>query len=642
MRKYILAMISPRVSCELALNQTMLTAVAVNAINGALMATIYLLPLLNILSLQLMLLTAVLFGPFVSLIISSVYSGIEFWTGQKMGGKASFADLYRIFAWSFLPVGFAGITTWLIFSLAFVNSRNTIPLIIYAPFLIIFCFAIIIYCSNVMAIQRFSKTKAAVSMLISFIIFIFIPSWIVLVFAGIKNIAMKFCSKYCRNNDNRNEIASTGVGRVAIVLVLFYTALFSWIVLYDEKPHPLVSKALATPLPDIFQPDNAWLAFLGFTSPEGGPPFIKEEEMLRTIKAAMLKDDEKALSEGEFTKQNKARLSFRGELPDIYSKKDNGLWEYVAQHKTGVDQLLRDNKELLERYGKLYSYDQYVEPLDYGLYAPVPSFLPIVKIQKLKLMQMARVAKQGNLHDALIAVQKDAEFWRFIGRSSKTLIAKLVSISILSSDIKFVAELGAHYHLTVKEWQAVQAILKPFDHGEASLKATLHGEACINMLGIEYIFRGVNKDPFMVSLLLKPNATRSRMYSSLQKGIDLSAMTPQKFASEVAREKPVNHLITDYSFIYNPAGVILASIAEPNTSAYIEKGHNLEGLRRLAILIVLAKIENIAPKNMQQFLDAHKGDYGNPYTGAPMNWNGQKKTIGFKHLHDDKSVEVFL
>jgi len=635
-------MISPRASRELALNQTMLTAIAVNAISGALMATIYLLPLLNILSLQLMLLLAVLFGPFTSLIISSVYPGIELWTGQKMGGKASFVDLYRIFAWSFLPVGLASITTWLMVSLAFAKSENTPHLIIYAPLLIIFCFASRIYCSNVIASQRLSKTKGAVSMLITFVIFVFIPSWIVLVFAGIKNIAMKYRSKYCSNKDNRGEIASTGVSRVAIVLVLFYAALFSWIVLYDEKPDPLVSKALATPLPDIFQPDNAWLAFLGFISPEGGPPFIKEEEMLRTIKAAMLKGDEKALFEGEFAKQNKVRLSFQGELPEIYAKKDNGLWEYVAQHKNEVNQLLRDNKELLERYGKLYSFDHYVEPMEFGLYAPVPSFSPIVKIQKLKLMQMARVAQQGNLHDALIAVQKDAEFWRFIARDSKTLIAKLFSMSMLSMDIKFVAELGAHCHLTVNEWQAVQAILKPFDQGEASLKTTLYGEACSYMHGIEAIFRSANKDPFMVSLLLKPNTTRSRMYSSLEKDIDLSEMTPQKFASEVAREKPANHPITDFSFIYNPVGEILASIAKPNTSAYIEKGHNLEGLRRLAMLKVLANMENIAPENMQQFLDAHKGGYGNPYTGAPMNWDGQKRRIDFIQLRDEKSVEVFL
>jgi hypothetical protein len=94
--------------------------------------------------------------------------------------------------------------------------------------------------------------------------------------------------------------------------------------------------------------------------------------------------------------------------------------------------------------------------------------------------------------------------------------------------------------------------------------------------------------------------------------------------------------------LYNPTGEILALISIPHLSAYIETGHNMEGLRRLALLKVLAHAEGLPPQRMQAFLDAHAADLGDPYTSKPMKWDAEKRRIYFPRLSGEGSVELYL
>lgn len=647
-------MFNPRASRELALNQSVLSAMTVNAINGTLLMTTFLLQLRTFVPISLMLLLAVLFGPFAGLAIPIIYTRIELWVGKKLGGKASFDDLYRIFAWAFFPAGLAlALSKFII--LLFINNGTLkqgdsisfppLPEIMtFLCFLGILCFAIRNYCTNVISVHQISKHKGALSILITLVLFVIMPVWLIVIFSVIKQLVKKYRSKENCCDDNGNRIRSTGVIRAGIAICLFYLALFSWLALYDEKPDPLMVKELNTPAPDIFRNDNAWLALLGFTSSTEDPPFVNEEDRLRNLKSAFLRGENNACAEGSSEKQKTMRISFKGKIPEVYGRKDNGIWEYVLAHNAEVDNFLRDNKDLLRRYEKLYNYHQYLEPLDYGFCAPVPQFSPIRNIQKIKFMQIARIAQNGNFNDALIGIQNDAEFWRVIAGESNTLISKLISIAMLSSDIRFVAELCAHHHLDLKQWETVRTIMRPFNRGETSLAKAFHGEARMVILGLESSFKAEIKLPPSVFFpILKQNATRNRLYSAYKEHIELSKMMPQTYAAVVTRKNIIDtDQFVKFSFLYNPVGEILAGIAIPSISGYVEKTHDLEGLRRLALLKVLSSMESVASENMQQFINTHRGDLGNPYTGASMNWDSQKKSIYFKQVREGKPVEIFM
>lgn len=624
------------------MNKSEITAATVNAINGAFIITLFLLPLRSCVSAPLMVLLAVLFGPCAGLVISSIYPRIEFWVGQRLGSKASLDDLYRIFAWSYLPVGFVSVISWL--SIMFLPTKlGKINLVMVAiPSLLILCFCIRNYCSNVITTHQFTARRGTVSLLITLILFFIIPTWIVVLFALIKGFVNEYRSRRCSFDGDGKSIEPRAVKWARIAIIVFYATLFFWIAVYDEKPDPKMIKVVNAPAPDVIRSDNAWLAFLGFLSPTGGPPFIKEEERLRKLKSAIINGDKNTLADDTFTKQQ--RLSIQGKMPDFYKGKDNGTWEYTLAHYTEIAILLRDNRELLRRYEDLYTYHQYNEPMDYGFLAPMPEFSPIRNMQKLKFIQLTGLAQKGNIKGALVAVQKDAEFWRFIARDSNTLISKLISIALLNSDIRFVAELCVHHQMTTEDWEIVQAILRPFDKGEISMTKALRGEAQISILGIKSSLRVDNKLQKTKFTAFKQNATWNRMYSFHQKGIELSELTPQNFALAVTRkdfERATDPYVKS-SFLYNPAGEIIAAVAKVDTSRYIEKGYNLEGVRRLAYLKILSFKGNVPPERMQQFVDKHSGDFGNPYTGAPMKWDSQKKSLFFNPVFEEKPVEIFL
>ncbi len=172
----------------------------------------------------------------------------------------------------------------------------------------------------------------------------------------------------------------------------------------------------------------------------------------------------------------------------------------------------------------------------------------------------------------------------------------------------------------------------------------LHGEAHISILGIKSSLWADNKLQNHIFTAFKQNATWNRMYSFHQKGIRLSELTPQNFALAVTRkdfEKDIDPYVKN-SFLYNPVGEILAAVAKADTSRYIEKGYNLEGLRRLASLKVLSFKEDVPPERMHQFLNEHAGDFGNPYTGAPMKWDSQKKSLYFTPVREEKPMEISL
>ena len=99
---------SPRNLHDFSKSQDEMVAVTINAITGVLIV-LAAATLSQMFTVTMALLLGILFGPLVGFALSSIYSRIEWFVGTKMGGKASRSDLYRIFAWSFLPLGCASL-----------------------------------------------------------------------------------------------------------------------------------------------------------------------------------------------------------------------------------------------------------------------------------------------------------------------------------------------------------------------------------------------------------------------------------------------------------------------------------------------------------------------------------------------------
>jgi len=431
------------------------------------------------------------------------------------------------------------------------------------------------------------------------------------------------------------------IKRLKYAIILFYLALFAFLGLYDERLNPELMRELAKPRPKVIEPGNAWLVMLGIDAPAGTAPVVAGEMQLKKLDAAI----QSGKNPGETLSaelDDKYKLSFSGKLPSFYGKKNVGILAYAKTHPDEVAILCRDNAELLGRYEQLHLLSRYSEPLTYGFYSPMPKFSPTRSIQQLHHLRVATQARHGSLNGALIWLRDDMAFWRLVAQNSRTVISKIISFAVLSTDLRFAAELGAAYPLTNQELALIQEILRPFDKG-ISYGEAFRGEALFGHFEME-----ISKSRTMTRwsperLVFKHNAISNRLFTYNSEFARQAELTPQQYAEERKRQatKKSDPFKMGISALYNSTGEILALIAIPNMSGYIEQGHNLEGLRRLALLKVLAHAENVSPERMQTFLDT-RADLGNPYTGKPMTWDPKGKRISFPKLSGDGSVEIYL
>lgn len=158
---------------KFAVEQSEIAAVVVNAVSGMIVVLALVLPMSSLFTIPLIAVLSILFGPLVGFIVSSIYSRVEWAAGKKMGGKGSSDDLYRIFAWSFLLLGLAGLLYSAILSL-FEKPTYMTSLVASIPSLVIAFLALRNYCTNIISTQEFTRKRGAASMLLTFTLFIMV------------------------------------------------------------------------------------------------------------------------------------------------------------------------------------------------------------------------------------------------------------------------------------------------------------------------------------------------------------------------------------------------------------------------------------------------------------------------------------
>lgn len=148
-----------------------MTAVGVNAVTGIFLVLAAALTMSSLFTTGLVILASILFGPLVGFVISSSYPRIEWTVGRRLGGKAALDELYRIFAWSFLPVGFS----LLFYSLVMLFIKEpgiAVSLLLAIPSIGLFLLAVRNYCSNSIAVQQFSIKRGTLGLVITVVLFI--------------------------------------------------------------------------------------------------------------------------------------------------------------------------------------------------------------------------------------------------------------------------------------------------------------------------------------------------------------------------------------------------------------------------------------------------------------------------------------
>lgn len=424
-----------------------------------------------------------------------------------------------------------------------------------------------------------------------------------------------------------------GLRRIWCAIVIFYLALFAFLAFYDEKADPALTALLNGKRPEIIEPQNAWLAMLGGDAPQGSDPY-----------AYGVKVYEKALKASQMpvTKQNRTisgetkeqRLTLNGKMPLFFSEID--MFEYVHKNRNAAAKLIADNTELLKRHVALHRYTHFSDPLNLGMEAPIPPFSALRNGHRLFLLQLAMKAENGNAAELISKLEDHDLFLRKMASDSNMLISNLLSTSMLYDNMNFAAGLSANLKMNDGEKVRLKRLLRGFDNGETSLVKALNGE----IITLTHYFDAKRFQRFE-RLFFKTNATQNTLYKGMQERIKLAQLPADKFVkSNTTVDK--NRIKLGIAALYNPVGELLTVIAEPSYSGYIAKGHNLEAMRRLALLKVMIHEQHLQAGQIQPFLNRNAGELGNPYNGKAAGYDAKSGALFFEPVMDKKPIRLKL
>ena len=134
-------------------------------------------------------------------------------------------------------------------------------------------------------------------------------------------------------------------------------------------------------------------------------------------------------------------------------------------------------------------------------------------------------------------------------------------------------------------------------------------------------------------LLYLPNQSSNESAQSVQLQIQL-AQQPTEQHDQAVKQLPeqLSALKASHSRwlgARNIVGNYLLKKDAPDYVARVERAIDLEGYRRLALLQLKARTEQVDPEKMSHWLAASPATLSNPYSGERMQWHAESRTLEF-------------
>ncbi|HLF97172.1 MAG TPA: hypothetical protein VI457_08520, partial [Methylococcaceae bacterium] len=257
---------------------------------------------------------------------------------------------------------------------------------------------------------------------------------------------------------------------------------------------------------------------------------------------------------------------------------------------------------------------------------------------------------------ALAAVADDIGLQRKVLSGATSLVMKMVADGALARDYLALAEIvRLHPGLVTAQAETLQRLLAPLSKEELALAPAMMSEframaailddpAISDPASYQFIqLLGATEPrvvmasaldavlaPLMqgtVAVMLQKNATRNRQYEALQAFAALDEVPgPELGEAERALRERQDEGMT-WTWLYNPVGKLILSVAGPDFSDFKRRLLDTEGLRRLVALQVRISTQGIADADMEAFLATTDSSLANPYTGKPMLWDAGKRAL---------------
>lgn len=304
-----------------------------------------------------------------------------------------------------------------------------------------------------------------------------------------------------------------------------------------------------------------------------------------------------------------------------------------------VGEWIAAERWLLERYRAMLATGGWREEIPADVADALPPYGDALEAQKLYLLAARERARAGDAAAVRDLLERDLGFWRRVMASSNLLVTKMAAGAAVERNFAFG-------HLALRALPAASAAQavppswrRPLSVPERSLAGALAGEWHFSTSALRKAMDQDGGDPAAFAGLPA---------SRLQRLVFKEQATANLFAARMAglgrlSERPYAELAGALDVlarggderpwsVYNPVGAILAGIAAPAYGEYIVRVSDLEGRRRLALLVAELRAAGVSGDDAALALSATP--LRNPYDDAPFEWDAQAGAVVFRGLRE--------
>lgn len=419
----------------------------------------------------------------------------------------------------------------------------------------------------------------------------------------------------------------------------------------DLKPEIIAFADLSND--DVPEESNGYFAWVGLSAPSGENPHAlgvkvvaQVNEQLDSIPMEIIKTD--AL----FGSQ---QLKFKGSVSGLCGRDSKGCLDRYRSKIGDIRYALRENRILLERYRALYNYPLFRETILPRIIAPI--FAEPAILASLSRAQQAIVALEGKPRTALQNLRDDTVYWRHVLEQSRGLISRMLAVATIYGNAQLISEIVATVPLDGQTLAIAADAVRPlaasgydlskvfryeFAHGmHVFAHASVYSDQpCLSDVPWSYCLLQKLAD----SMFLKPNATINLHYETYRDATALNRLPLPDFIKTVRARRADEESQSDWPwswhFAYNPVGKIYSSMSSSIYDSYTGRIHNLDGFLRPVSLQIAIKQTAIRDADIPKFLGRVRPELHNPYTGEPMQWDNQNRTLYFNGMNEKTDEEL--
>jgi hypothetical protein len=307
------------------------------------------------------------------------------------------------------------------------------------------------------------------------------------------------------------------------------------------------------------------------------------------------------------------------------------------------------NAHLLVRFAAVAEAPQFRDLFPFHLVVQFPPFGVLVRVHELQLAHAALLWMDRQPGQALAGVKQASAMRGRLGSGSRNLITSMVALAMQYREQRWLAEAVAR---STRETPpaALAQIDELLDAHPPSLRGALDGEMQFSASLLHALRDAPTSDlvalpwdqepawwrvPFdrLSGLGFLPMQTVNLSIENLRRMQAMSDVPADQLDQTLAGLAPLweaDARKCAAPWRRNFVGRCMASMAMPAFPSYMRRIHDVEGHRRLVVLLRQARAQGVAVGGMPAWLAESSAGLRNPYTGQPMRWDAAAGELVFE------------